>query len=149
MLLLKNQHVKIIFKNGITIEGIVMQWDSKVEEYQFVLKALDDNSMYIINGQEEIMIAKIIDNSEYDVVQEEIQEEVNKKEEIEDKFVEIKEQIEAVYDQPRHNVEDIQTLANLRKKLVESERQLIANKLKQHHLNEPKGVKYEHGFFKK
>jgi len=149
MLLLKNQHVKIIFKNSITIEGIVLQWDPEAEEYKFVLKALEDNSLFIINNQEDIMIVKIIDNSVHENIQEVVQEGLQKEEELQTNFEEIKEQIDEVYEQPRHDLGDIQNLANLRKKLAESERQLIANKLRQHHIKDPKGVKYEHGFFKK
>jgi len=149
MLLLKNQHVKIIFKNSITIEGIVLQWDPEAEEYKFVLKALDDNSLFIINGQEDILIIKIVDNSERENMQEAVQEELQKEEELEKNFEEIKEQVDEVYEKPRHDLGDIQSLVNLRKKLAESEKQLIANKLRQHHIKDPKGVKYEHGFFKK
>lgn len=149
MLLLRNQHVKIIFKNGITIEGIVLQWDPKSEEYKYVLKALDDNSLFIINGQEDIMIIKVVDNSRQEISEEDAQEELQKEEELQSNFEEIKEQVDEVYEQPRHDLNDIQNLANLRKKLAESERQLIANKLRQHHIKNPQGVKYEHGFFKK
>ena len=63
--LLPNQLVKILFRNGTSVEGIVDIWDG-----DYVLRSEDGKSVLIIqNPEQDIMLVKVILNEEAPVAE--------------------------------------------------------------------------------
>ena len=161
MIIEKDRKIKIIFKNGVIIEGIVDIWNPTSGD--FFINSMDDDGFYNIPNLNDVMVIKVFNKSlsftKADHIHSNIssnntlQENTNTPEvnetKLEDNFNQIEEKIGEIYDQPRHDIEDIKKLADLRKELAKSEKQAIANKLKSHLIKNPKGVQYGHGLFKK
>jgi sRNA-binding regulator protein Hfq len=121
----KDQSVKILFKNGMYLDGIVESWtDTKA-----VLRSLDGNSLIIIqNTSEDIMAVKVyLKTSEKNI---------ELKTNLEKEFQE-------VLDKPAEDINaKTKRLVDLRMMLSEQDKKIVANKLKEHHITEPNKVKY-------
>lgn len=52
-----NDHVKVLFRNGTLIEGIVLEWYGN---YAVLKSIVDESTMIITNPDEDIMLIKII-----------------------------------------------------------------------------------------
>lgn len=118
------QHVKCIMRTSLILEGIVEEWS----EAQVVLRSFEDQSLMIIHHPiEDIMLTKVMP-AEPTVESPEIAEE-----EPEEKSVEIREQIkkklQELPDDPELQNKSIQ---ELRQMVIEQERQIIAQKRKEH-----------------
>jgi hypothetical protein len=126
-------HVKILLRNNTIAEGIVQEWSDTIK-----LQSLDDQSyMIILHPKEDIILIKVFLE---DAPEE--KEEIKPTSELEQKFQQI---IEQPSDEPTRH----QSLAELRVLLSQQERQILANKLRQHHLGETKKVEYGYPrFFK-
>jgi hypothetical protein len=126
-------HVKILLRNNTIAEGIVQDWSNIVK-----LKSVDDQSyMIILHPEEDIILIKVfLKNSSEEknkTIPIEYSEEV--KTELEQNF---QQTIEQPSDDPSRN----KSLAELKILLGQQERQIVANKLKQHHIGESKKVEY-------
>lgn len=121
-------HVKILLRNNTIVEGIVQEWSDNIK-----LQSLDDQSyMIILHPKEDIILIKVFlerDESEGE------KEEIKPTSALEQKF---QETVEQPSDEPTRH----QSLADLRVLLSQQERQILANKLRQHHLGETKKVEY-------
>jgi len=131
-------HVKILLRNNATVEGIVKNWYANVVE----LQSLDEQSCIIIPHPEEdiILIKVFLNNSSEEKISSNSE---NPQNELEQKF-------QQTLEQPSDDPDRIQSLAELRILLSQQERQILTNKLRQHHLGETKKVEYGHpGFLPK
>lgn len=128
-------HVKIIFKNGFLTEGFVESWEN-----DFILKSLSGDSLFIIpNPKEDIMAIKIFISEE----SKEVEKPTIKKEIVEEIIV--PSEAQDISSDLR-----IKKLAELRMELVKQERQIIANRLRDHHIGDVRKVEYGlPGIFKK
>jgi len=121
------QHVKCFFKIGTVIEGIVKSWSKGESE---LLSLNDNNLMVILNTNEDLMLVKI-------VFQEKLEEEDPKsktpqewlnaqpKEWIQEKLAEV---LEPTGDEDLDKLNIVQ----LRRLVQEQEKQMIAQKKKEH-----------------
>jgi len=134
------QYIKCIFRNGVTSEGVVEEWNDKMAQ----LRSLDGKSILIItNPTADIMLIKImledtsdLDNAPAPVLEETIQEDDDHK--------------PAILINP-YNVDYNKNLVELRKEKAEQERRILTEKLREHIPTMGSGkVKYEQpGFYKK
>jgi hypothetical protein len=134
----KDQHVKIVLKDGISIEGIVDVWSIS----EVILKSIDGQSILIIpKPNEDIMLIKIILTEN----KKELKSPIEAKSELEQKFKETLENNPDPYD-----IEKNKTLAQLKIEMNKQEKKIISEKLKGHHASDIKPVQYSYpGFIKK
>lgn len=126
----KDQHVKLLLNNNILIEGVVQVWsDSSVE----ILSLDKQSTSIILHPKEDIRVIKVIHQKEL----------IKEKSITEKKFEEVSQQVG--YDDLK-----IKKLSELKVDLIKQDKEIVANKLKQHQLSEVKKVNYDYpGFFKK
>ena len=112
------QHVRVLFRNGVSMDGIVEEWYGN---YAQLKSTTDESTIIITNPTQDIMVIKILPDED--------------SEEKEPIFIpdppsEELEQVEAEL----HNELDLRNkkLADLKIMANEAERQIIANKLKSH-----------------
>ncbi len=131
----KGQHVRCVLSNNLIIEGIVDSW----EDEKSVLKSLDGESVSIIqNTSRDVVLVKII-LKEYKKPAERIV----IKNELEKKFDEEKKK--PIQDDLR-----LKNLAELKVLMIEQEKKIISEKLKDHHISDIKKASYgQPKFFKK
>lgn len=124
------QHIKCIFHNGTLVEGIVESWTPE----ESVLKSLIDESRLIIpNTSRDIMFIKVVAPPE------------NKK----IVLPQIDQDIEEVRKEPISDLKN-KRLADLKILKSKAEKDIVANKLKEHHVGEVRKTEYgTPGFFKK
>jgi sRNA-binding regulator protein Hfq len=134
-----NQEVKILFRNGTSVEGVVLVWDK-----EYILKSRDGKSILIIqNPEQDIMAIKVIlntaepktkNNYEYGVKK-------NVKPTIETSKV-VTEDDDP--DSLQRFAMDLRAakLAELRIAAAEEERKAISEKLKSHNIGEVKQTNY-------
>lgn len=115
----QNQHIKCIFRNGTIIEGIVQ---SHSKEELTLLSLHDDSLMVILHPNDDIMLIKIMPNKPAPK-ETPIQENISNK---------LKE-VQAIEDPNLQN----KTIAELKELADKQEKQIIANKIREHF---PKGV---------
>jgi len=140
-------HVKCLLRNNTVAEGIVEEWYNNYVK----LKSIDGKSYLIIHHpNEDIVLTK--------VVVEEIPEDSPEPDPTptpKSQAALITEKIHLRRAKPRDSGADEQTLdamtkAELQVELAKQEREIIANKLRDHNLTDVKKVKYGYpGFFKK
>lgn len=126
----KDQHVKLLLNNNILIEGVVQVWsDSSVE----ILSLDKQSTSIILHPKEDIRVIKVIHQKEL----------IKEKSITDKKFEEVSQQVG--YDDLK-----IKKLSELKVDLIKQDKEIVANKLKQHQLSEVKKVNYDYpGFFKK
>lgn len=126
-------HVKILLRNNTIAEGVVQEWSNIVK-----LKSVDDQSyMIILHPEEDIILIKVfLENS--------LEEKIKTifKEDSEEVKTELEQKFQQTIDQPSDETARHKSLAELRVLLSQQERQIIANKLRQHHLGQAKKVEY-------
>jgi hypothetical protein len=153
MILKEGQHVKLLFRNGVTAEGTVIFW----EPNSYKLESLDKKSILIIHNLDDIMITKIVLNQDQ-FIQENKQENKQENETSLDFLDEIIKKRsknnpqfqQMIEDAALHQSEQNLTAQDLRaKKLVELqqtkakiEREEISAKLRNHHIGEIKPTNY-------
>lgn len=146
------QHVRVLFRNGLSMDGIVEEWCGN---YAQLKSTTDESTIIITNPTEDIMVIKIL--------AEEVPEETS--EESEEKEPEVisiplapsRSSAEVFRDPPSfsepHSAYDLarnKSLAELKIMANEQERQIIANKLKNHYPSQTKRPQYGYlGFFKR
>lgn len=120
--------VKVLLRNNTIVDGIVQEWGETIK-----LQSLNDQSyMIILHPKEDIILIKVFpENSSEEIVT--VSEEVQ---------TELEQQFQQVLEQPSEDSSRLKSLAELRELLVSQERQIIANKLKQHHIGQPRKVEY-------
>jgi hypothetical protein len=129
MKLEKEQRVKLLFKNGLSIEGFIDSW----VEGNYILRSLDGESLLIIQSpDEDIMAVKVMLHMQ----------------------PAIKENPEKTASQPEEPPSEqelrIRKLAELRLEAAAEERRIISSKLKDHHIGDVRKVGYGlPGFLKK
>jgi len=134
------QHIKCLLRNNIFVEGILEEWLGNMVQ----LKSLDERSVIVITDPKDIMMFKVF----LEETEEEI-EEVSNPVELTPQ-TELEQEFQAVYEQPSESPTRTKSLAELRALMAEEERQMIVNKLRNHHIGETRKVKYGYpGFFKK
>jgi len=130
-----NKHVKLLLTNNILIEGIVLSWSNTCVE----ILGLDKKSTSIIlHPNEDIRVIKIIHNGIALPNNPELEKSAKEKE------------FEQVAKQSGYDDLKLKKLTELKSELIKQDKEIIANKLKQHQILELKKVNYEYpGFFKK
>ena len=141
----KNKKVKVLLSGNIVIEGTVKSWNANSVH----LISLDGKSTSIItHPDEDIRVIKVLHESEDSKEEKEVKPKsidslVQEKTALEQKFDE-------TYKQPSNEDLRLKNLVNLKKELIKQEKEIVANKLKEHTIEEVRKVKYEQpGFFKK
>lgn len=110
------QYVKVVFKNGTQLEGLVESWTDK----QSVLKSLDQTSiMLIFNTAEDILAVKIILN-------------FTRPGQVMANLTDIEKQFEEVRQSPSTDELRILKLAELRKLRNKEEQEIIKQRLQEH-----------------
>lgn len=119
----KQQHVQVLLRVGGTIEGFVEEWS----EGESILKSLDGKSIIIIpKTSDDIMLVRVF-------LPEKTLPEIKSA---------IKEKIEEVL-QPSGDPEaDEANLQQLREMSIQQEKKIIVEKIKEHHSDGVKRVKY-------
>jgi sRNA-binding regulator protein Hfq len=126
------QFVRLFFRNGIQLEGIIEKWSNA----ESVLKPNnDENRLLIMQTKQDVMICKIIANH---VAPEELPKKLN----------ELVSQFQEVYEQPSNDDLRTKSLAQLKMAMNKQEKQIIANKLKQHTPSNITRVNYGNPFTK-
>jgi len=126
----KGQHIRCLLRNNLIIDGIVESWS----DAKSVLRSLDDTSVYIIqHSAQDIVVIKII-----------LKEPIKIKNDLSTQF-------EEELTKPSNDELRLKNMAELKTLLNEQEKKIIAEKLKDHHVNgDVKKVTYEQpGFFPK
>lgn len=125
----KGQYVKCILRNNVIIEGNVESWSSG----KSVLQSFDESSVSIIQHTSQDVVAfKII-----------LKKPTQIKKELEDKFEQVSKNIGD--DELR-----LKNMAELKILMIEEEKKIISDKIKDHHINNNRKTIYEQpGFFKK
>lgn len=139
------KQVKLLLQSGIIIDGIVISWSGN----SVCLTSLDGNSTSIItHPNEDIRVIKII-HKNY-VSSNSINKSLNNIPDKETIVKNLQDQFDVAYQLPSDDSLRIKTMAELKKELIKQEKEIIANKLRSHHIGEVRTVKYEQpGFFKK
>ncbi len=138
------QHVKILLVNSTIVEGIIEEWNDD----SIILKSIGEKSYVIINRpQSDIMLIKVMLDyaPEKNKTLNKEQEQVTNtyKEELSSEFAK-------VYNQPSGDPLRDKRIAELKILINEADKEIISNKLKNHHIGNTKKVKYEYpGFFTK
>lgn len=132
--------VKIMFRNGTSVEGIIYRW----EEDEYVLRSVDGESiLYIQDPVQDIMAIKVI-------VSKQQEHSTNTKLPLNKMQDQIEEIAKNIIKEPNDRDNKIRTLAELKIAQAEAERKIISEKLKDHHIGETRKVAYGlPGFFKK
>lgn len=143
----KNRHVKIVFKNGIQIEGISQEFG---KDSASIRSLTDDSEIFIMHPSEDIMFVKMMPEVQDDTTepeQEEIQVEENQPTQPMSPAEAINQiQIDDFTDQNLR----LQKLAELRLAAAQQERKIVAEKIKDHTVTEVRSTQYGiPGFFKK
>lgn len=136
------QHVKCLLRNNSIAEGIVVEWFNNYAK----LRSLDGESILIIHHpDQDIILTKIVLENQPKSFAEAMKKREQKK---------VLEEI--VKDSQKENVSNPfdsdhnKSLAELHLELAKQEREIIAKKLKNHHIDGTKKVEYGYpGFFKK
>jgi hypothetical protein len=141
-------HVKILLRNNTIVEGVVEEWYGNVVK----LQSLDDKSYVIIpHPEEDIILIKVFlePATEETSTETPMETPVEEHDPVETK-TELEEKFQQTLEQPSGDPLRDKSLAELKTLMAAQDRQIIANKLKSHHLGETKKVKYGYpGFFKK
>lgn len=116
------QYVKIVFRNATQAEGVVESWSDEAT----ILRSPDNKSVFIIQRTaEDVMAVKIIlDYSGFTS--------------LEEKLNQTKEKFQQVYEQPSADDLRIKSMAQLKTAMIEQERKILAEKMKEHR---PTGLK--------
>ena len=140
----EGQHVKCVLRTGAMAEGIVEEWFNNVVQ----LRSLDGESVLIIpHPNEDIMLIKIILDSPKTQA-EEIKEKIIKKSSKNN--TELEERLLEAYKQPSDDNLRIKKMAELKVLMVEQEKKIIAEKLKDHRIGDTRKVEYgQPEFYKK
>jgi sRNA-binding regulator protein Hfq len=124
------KHIKVIFKNGAQVEGIVSSWSST----QVVLKSEDGSSiLMIMNISEDALAIKIVLD--------------NKKPE--QQMQVLQEQFQEAYEQPSNNDLRLMNLAKLKSAMIEQEKKIVAEKMREHMPSHVQRAEYGNPFIKK
>jgi hypothetical protein len=127
-----NQFVKLIFRNGMQMEGVVISWSSA----ESVLKAVDGvNFLVISQTEQDVMAYKIVSN-------------YIRPEEMPKKFDELISQFEEVYQQPSNDDLRTKKLAQLKIAMIDQEKKIVSQKLKNHTASQTMGGGYGSPFTK-
>jgi hypothetical protein len=112
-----NQHIKCIFRNGTIIEGIVRVWE---KDEAVLISIHDDSLMVILHPMEDVMLLKILpENESQKAEQSPIQEQIRQK-------------LQEVAQPSQEPALQQHTISQLRKLSQEQDRQMIANKIREH-----------------
>lgn len=142
----KGKQVKLLLQGNTIIEGIVKSWNSNSVQ----LFSLDGKSTSIItHPNEDIRVIKVIHETQ--VSSEAINNVLDKiPATVSVPVQELEKQFEEIYNQPSENELRLKNLAELKKELIKQEKEIIASKLRSHHVGDVRKVQYEQpGFFKK
>jgi hypothetical protein len=120
----KGQYVKAIFYNSIQVEGFVQEWSDK----QATLKTDDGRSFFCISNVQDVMAVKIM-----------IEEIASPPKQL---YV-LEQEFQEVQALPSKESLRIKKLAQLKKMMIEEEKKIVSNKIREHIPSSGiKGVQY-------
>lgn len=123
----KGQYVKLFLRNGMALEGIVEESTGA----QVVLRSINDQSLMIIHRpSEDIMLTKVMVNAEM-VAEPDPKPEPKPVPELSEMQVKIKEKLQEVQQISDPDLQNM-SIADLRALVIEQEKQIIAQKRKEH-----------------
>lgn len=133
----KNKKVKLLLSGNIVVEGVVKSWNSNSVH----LISLDGSSTSIItHPNEDIRVIKVFEDKVDDV-------EVSQNTKV--TVSNLQNKFEEVYRQPVSDSLRLKKLVDLKKDLIQQEKEIISNKLKDHAIEEVRKIKYEQPRFLK
>lgn len=122
-----NDYIKIIFRNGMQAEGHVVSWS----ETRSVLSLPDGKSTCIImNCNEDIMMIQVLNNL------------TNTKIGLREHMTELEEKFEDAHDLPSNNEMRLKKLAELKKMMIDQEKKIISEQLKDHTISTTQRPQY-------
>jgi hypothetical protein len=117
----KGQQIKCVLRNNLIIDGIVESWTDN----KSVLRAKDGSSVSVIqHTDQDVVIVKIL-----------LKELTQMKQDLEDQF-------EQELEKPSEDELRLKNLADLKSMMIEQEKKIVANKLREHHVEGVKKVTY-------
>lgn len=117
----KGQQIRCVLRNNLIIDGIVDSWS----DGKSVLRSKDGTSISIIqHTAQDIVVVKII-----------LKEAAQIKTELEEAF-------EKIYESPSEDELRLKNLAELKNLMNEQEKKIVAEKLKDHHIDGVRKVTY-------
>jgi len=125
------QFIKVIFRNGTTLEGFVKNWsDTKA-----TLTSEDKTtSLIIMNVSEDVMLIKIMEPPKTI-------------KELENETIKLEEEFEEVKAAPSADELRLQKLADLKKLMIEQDKKIVSEKVKTHTSEGPQPVQYKYPSF--
>jgi len=121
-----NSYVKILLKNQTKIEGVVQQWSNE----QVVLTNSSNDIILINKIHEEASVIVIVNKS--------------------DNKIKLENEVKEIKNKSNKSIDDLKSLAELKKELAIEEQKDISEKLKKIEISSANGVNYGFpGFFKK
>jgi predicted Holliday junction resolvase-like endonuclease len=121
MIIDTGKYIKCVFKNGTVIEGIVKQWTAGDVQ----LQSLQDQSiMIILHPEDDIMLIKIMPDISSATV-----EKTDQTSPLKEEIIAKLEEVQATAENPELQKESLKDLRNM---VVNQEKQIIANKIKEH-----------------
>jgi wyosine [tRNA(Phe)-imidazoG37] synthetase (radical SAM superfamily) len=124
------QFVKLIFHNGVQMEGVVVSWSTA----ESVLKAVDGVNFLIVSQTAQDVMA-------YKIVMDHIS-----PKELPKKFDELVSQFREVYEQPSNDDLRTKKLAQLKIAMIDQEKKIVAQSLKNHTPSQIIGGSYGNSF---
>ena len=122
----KDTYLKLLFKNGVWVEGVVVSWSDE----ESLLRTPDGSEVIIISPKENLMLIKKIQKR-------------NPKS--------IKDQFDKLVDSPSDDINRVTKIADLKVMLNQAEKEIILEKSRSHTVSsDVRNVEYGNpGFFKK
>jgi hypothetical protein len=130
----KDKHIKLVFKNGTVAEGIVQSWTKENATLQSIY---DGSQIIVMHPEKDIQLIKVMPDNVEQIVEEPVapyEENADAvKENIREKVREIQaEAAAAMEDNINPNDLNSKSIEELRKMVILQDRQIIANKIRQH-----------------
>jgi hypothetical protein len=115
------QHIKIGFKNGTQLEGVVVEWSEK----KSALTSIANDAFFVImDTAADVLVYQL-------PIEQQPAKSLNQ----------LEQEFEEVRQQPSNDLR-LKTLAQLKTAIIEQDKQIVANKLKQHTPSNVNPVQY-------
>lgn len=115
----KGQYVKIVFKNATQMEGFVESWSDQ----QSILKSTDNNLLIIFHTSEDILAVKIVLN-------------FIPPGELHKRLIETQQKFDDIKKSPSNDDLRIKKLADLRRELINQEKEIVKQRIHEHHISQ-------------
>lgn len=116
-----DKHVKVVFRNGTVVEGIVKEW---VSNYVEIRSLSDESIMIIAHPEEDIMLIKVLPDKPATE-----ESEATEKQQIREKVAEV---LESPQTEEQAGLQQ-KSIAELQRMVAEQDRKLIRRRIRDHY----------------